>query len=62
MQWSGENWDYVSDGYVQSIEVIEPAEVIPKKGRKKKHKKVKKVPFGFARALEPKRSKRGRSS
>jgi hypothetical protein len=53
--YSGENWTLESPVYV-SIEVIEP---VPKHGKKQSKKKVKKVPFGFSRAL-PKQTKRKR--
>lgn len=56
MNYSGENWEYASDGYVQSIEVIERPE---RRKKKRKGKKPKSVPFGFARALpKQKRGKR----
>lgn len=51
MSYSGENWEYVSEGYTQSIEVIEPPEPDGPRKKGKKKRKAKKVPFGFARAL-----------
>lgn len=53
---SDDRWELESPVYA-SIEVIEPA---PKRktGKKGKPKKVKKVPFGFARALPTQKKKR----
>jgi hypothetical protein len=54
---SGDNWYFVSD-YAQSIDVIEPVARPKNRGKKKRKKvKAKKVPFGLARALEPKQTR-----
>lgn len=53
---SGESWYLRSDGARASIEVIEAhpktVEKRRKKERKKREKGARKVPFGFARALD----------
>jgi hypothetical protein len=50
MRFSGEQWELEPPVY-QSIEVIEPQPRKRSKKDRKKRRKAKKVPFGFARAL-----------
>jgi hypothetical protein len=61
IEWSGENWCERSDGYVQTVDVIErpdgESRKLSKKQRKRQ-KKAKRVPFGFARALPKQQRKR----
>lgn len=62
IEWSGENWYERSDGYSVSVDVIErPDGKAPKlsKKQRKRLKKAKRVPFGFARAL-PKQKRKPR--
>lgn len=59
IEWSGENWYKRSDGYVQTVDVIErPDGRKLSKKQRKRQKKAKRVPFGFARALPKQKRKR----
>jgi hypothetical protein len=59
IEWSGETWYERSDGYAMSVDVIEhPERRKPSKRQRKRQKKAKRMPFGFARALPKQKHKR----